>query len=61
MSVTQERGERREWLSCLQDDTVAVIGSWVDLECPFCSPELSVKQLPSQDFQCRGRIGFALK
>lgn len=61
MSVTRERGERREWLSCRQDDSVAVVGSRVDLECPFCSNELSVKWLPSQDLQCRGRIAFALK
>lgn len=45
VSGSWERTKKREWVSCLHDDTFAVFGSRVGIEGPpICSNELSTKR-----------------
>ena len=53
MSGSGGRRNKREWVACLHNNSLAVVSSGAGLEAPIRTNELSIKWLPSQGLRCR--------
>ena len=59
--MAHRRRKKREWVTCLHDHSLAVVGSRAGIDAHFCLNELSIKWLRSQDLLCRRIMASAVK